>query len=320
VSTGTRNRVLAAIGAVALVVVALVVRGALVDDDAGSGGTPRRAVPVVGCAADLQAICQALATAGVIAEDPPTFDLASDGAERGVVQVSEDGESREVTVDGWITWDGTYDVDRAEGTPAVWADPLVVGSAPLDVGVRSGTAPEGCPPRGITWACLVDAAVDGGLKVGLGRPSGAQGLARLLGVASALAAEVDGDVNRIDRTRLDKVLEGGTTGPAKLDRQRTLFHQRGTYDVLVAPHPWFASSTGTIGGATVQAVADPSLPMTVVVVRHGDVDLDRVAAEIRTGPGADALRAAAWVQPGDGDPFPPETADDLYALREVASS
>ena len=93
-----RERLLAVVGAICLVALALVVRSAIAGGDGGSDGDgqdgskpkPSGDTPVVACSPTLVDLCDAMAEAGLIAAKPPTLALGAKVPEQ---------------VDGWIAWD-----------------------------------------------------------------------------------------------------------------------------------------------------------------------------------------------------------------------
>ena len=146
-----KERLLAIVGAVVLVAVAVALRTTVLDDgDATSGGGGGGGAPKVACTPDLAEVCAALAEAGHIAEEPITLDL--DGA----TEPPED-------LDGWITWDGAAGVANLDA-PGTWQDPVAVAGAPLAVARRTGPVPglpSGCTAEAPSWRCVVDSALDG---------------------------------------------------------------------------------------------------------------------------------------------------------------
>ena len=77
-----RERVLAVVGALCLIALAIVVRGALSDKDE-SGPDPNSSssgsdLPVVACTEDLMSLGDQLAKDGQITKDPPTLELGQD--------------------------------------------------------------------------------------------------------------------------------------------------------------------------------------------------------------------------------------------------
>src|SRR5690348_6274692 len=113
-----KSRGMAVVGAFLLIVLAMFVRSKLADDDSSSNGSKGNGGgrPVVACTPELQEVCDALATDGQIASDPPTLDLG--GASK------PDSE-----IDGWITWDPAPEIaDFDAGQNEVWGPSDALGS------------------------------------------------------------------------------------------------------------------------------------------------------------------------------------------------
>src|SRR5690606_14409845 len=117
-------------------------------------------------------------------------------------------------IDAWITWNPAPQVANfahsQRGVPAVWGEPVPLGSAPEGV-LISGTDDAALRRRcqeGLTWPCLAGSVDD--LTVGVGDPASAEGLARLAPFASALA-EGD-DPATLDVGALDRVVRSPATG------------------------------------------------------------------------------------------------------------
>ena len=292
-----KQRLLAIVGAVALVAVAVLVRATVLDGGDGSGSGGGGGAPRVACTPDLVAVCAALADAGAIERDPIALDL--DGATEPPADL-----------DGWLTWDGAPGVAN-EDAPATWQDPVAVAGSPLAVARRAGPAPAlptGCTAAALTWRCIVDAAFDG-TAVGVGTGTTAESLVRLSPLAAALVP-VDGDATDIDATDLRTVLASPADPqdlfPAQLVTLRT---KLGALTWLVGPQGALDAADGLVvvrpKGAPVQA--------SVVLAATRSGRLGDVAARLRDAGPAAALRDAG-VEPGAGrlalDP------GDLYAVRD----
>lgn len=154
------KRFLAVLGAVAMIVVAVVVRNAI-DDGGGSSGSGPGGTVTIACAEDLTAACDALdGAAGVTVQREKAADTAA-----------ALGKDAPAGVDAWLTtsaWSKVVDVQRrfdgldpALGTATTLARSPVV--LVVDKGVRSQLAdPQRCGTVG--WACL-------GQQAAIARPS-----------------------------------------------------------------------------------------------------------------------------------------------------
>lgn len=293
-----KQRLLAIAGAVALVAVAVVLRGTVLDDGGGgSGGGGGGGAPRVACAPDLAAVCAALADTGAIAREPITLDL--DGATEPPDEL-----------DGWITWDGAAGVADLDA-PDTWQDPVAVAGSPLAIARRSGPAPElpaGCTAAALTWRCVVDSAL-GGAAVGVGTGTTAESLVRLNPLAGALIP-TDGDVTDIDAADLRAVV----TSPA--DPQDLFPTQLVTLRTKLGALTWLVGPQAALEAAddlvVVRPTGSPVLASVVLAAtRTGDVG--RLADQLQEGGPAAALRDAG-VEPGAGrlslDP------GELYAVRD----
>lgn len=278
-----RQRILAALGALALVAAAIVLRATVFDHD-GSGGSGRGGSrPVVACTKDLASVCDALAAAGRIAADPPTLDL--DGA-----------AAPPADLDGWITWDPAPGIVNLDA-PGTWASSRPLGGADLALATRTVSPlvlPSGCAPAAPTWACLARAALDDGLGLGIGPATTAESLARFAPLAASLVP-ADGDARDLSGNDLDAILDGPNAGQAPFARQFTqLRTQVGSYDAVVGPA---GAVDGTSGIRS--TTPTPAATVTVVVaVRSGDAARFLTGAESIEAV-AKALRAAG-VEPGTG--------------------
>ena len=260
-----RERVLAIIGAVAPIAVALLVRSWLGDDRDGSptgsgGGGGSGGRPVVACTPDLTVVCDALADDGRIADDPPTLDLDS-GA-----------DAPDPTIDAWITWDPAAWLvnENASQGIAVWAEGAPLGSASLGLLLPSEDR-EGQDPE-CGWNCLTEQIVEDGRVVPVGEPTTAVGLARWRPVARSLAAMVDDRHRDIPESQVRGLLDGPTQGQsmASLDRFVTA---PGTADWFVGLVPLVEAYEGRRGLTTI--IPSPDAEATMVVVsRSGDDSAD----------------------------------------------
>jgi len=252
-----RERVLAVVGAVCLVAVALLVRSAIVggDDGGGSGGGAGDGRPTVACEPDLAEVCELLARDGVIGADPPTLSLA-------------DAAAPPDDVDAWITWDPAPALaDFDAGGDGVWAETGLLASGPLrllgtapDLDVACGTEPP--------WTCLQEAA-EAGQAIGVGDPTTAEGLARLLPVARTYAT--DDDPATLDAAGLRALIESPVGGQRDARRMaRSLATAPGRLSLVVGPGDVLASEAQSAQGrARALLVASPSPTTRASIVAAG---------------------------------------------------
>lgn len=304
-----RERVLAVLGAVALVAVAVLVRSALSGDDDGGGGGGGSSAdrPVAACTAELADVCEALADAGAIAADPPTLELA-------------DAAQPPEGVDAWITWSPApalagFDADPQDPS-AVWPEVAALASEPLAVALVPGPASEACGADP-TWACLAEAAAgSSGLRIGVGRPSTAEGIARLSPLARALAE--DDDASTLDVGALDALLEGPVNGQEAVAAGiRTLITTRGELDAVVGLERALADAAATPQGAQrgiVVATPSPEAAIAVVVAGRSEAAVERILD--RCDDATDALAALGLTQACDDASEPDDAlAGFLWQVR-----
>ena len=314
-------RLLAAVLAIALVVGALVVRGALSggdDDDAtsgpggGSGGGDHHVL----CDEDLgEATCAALE--------------GLDGVADVTVARRDDafallGEDARVPYDAWLTLDPlpeVLDVLRATATAApLGGEPLAVASAPLAVLSFEGS-PLACPPP-ITWDCLVEP-----LDPAVASPSEDTALG-LVAAAAAAAGLMDGtrfgiDAFRADPARdlladfLDEATSAGTTSADQTARALQAGRASGAVTIARLAEQRATSAQGRSRGFAVRPL-EPTVAVGVVLAPLGPTGPEAVA-DLEDGVTGqtviDALAEAGW----DGEARRSEglpAADVIYALEQ----
>ena len=291
-----RNRILAIVGALALVAVALVVRGVLADDDGGSGpGGASGQLPVVACSPGLEPICETLAEAGFVDLAFEKFDLESPGATTGLV----DGRH----VAAWITWDPAGPISNFDLDAPVWGTPVTVGSSPLLVASHRDLPPA-CRDAAPTWSCVVGTDQ----VMALGTPSTIDGLLRAEPIAAALQPDRD-FIGSTELGPLRALYEGRNSVPGPMMKELATINP-GFYDSIVV----------TKAGAAVRSVSDTATPagvfaMTLVVTPHVDASIDWIGGAFDD----DAVRAAvrsAGVEPGEGTLADEKRAGELHALRQ----
>lgn len=301
-----RARILAVLAAVALVALAVFVRGKLVDAGNGGGDSkkdrpkPVAERPVVACTPDLAAICAALADAHQIATGTAPLDL--DGAADPPKEIQ-----------GWITWSPAPEVaDLDTNGERVWKRGVTLGSAEL--GVFADPATLGCGPP-VEWNCLADKAGPD-LPIGVGLVTTADGLARLAPLAPSLAR--DGDPTAVDVGRGRAILDG----PASQDDAPSMFTraitQPGAVAAVVAPLPAAtrAAATPQARDRNLQALPARRSGRVAVVLasRVGrNVDLVDVVKATRSAVPAERLTSLG-LSPGGASPTIDPGA--LWQLRE----
>ena len=309
---------LAVVGAVCLVALALVARSALSGDDNGSdgngGGGGRGDRPVVACVSDLAEVCRALADRGAIAADPPTLDL-------------DEAAAPDEKIDAWITWDPAPGIANIDG-PETWGEPQVLGGGALTILSNRGdlaTLRSGCGAA-LTWACVADTPKSG-LAVGVGDGQSAESLARFYPVAASLVPAGE-DFTSLTSTQLRAVVDSPANGQDRLKAQvKTLLTAPGSLNVVVGPRPGLEAALRTPRGqAMVTSAPTPTGDsMTAVIVSRVDTDGSRsdgseskglkASAVLGVDEASQALRAAG-VEPGTGSLAPPDRAGELYAVRK----
>jgi hypothetical protein len=262
---------------------------------------------VAACTAELADVCDALADAGAIAADPPTLELA-DAAE------PPDG------VDAWITWSPApalagFDADPQDPR-AVWPEVAALASEPLAVALVPGPATEACRTDP-SWGCLAEeAAGAAGLRIGVGRPATAEGIARLTPLARSLAE--DDDPRTLDVGGLDTVIDGPVNGQdAFIAGLRTLITTRGELDAVVGPEAALTTAAATEQGrqrGIVVATPTPQASIAVVVAGRSEAVVDRILD--RCDDAADALAALGLTQACDDASEPDDAlAGFLWQVR-----
>ncbi|QXC62706.1 hypothetical protein KSP35_07910 [Aquihabitans sp. G128] len=299
-----RQRILAIVGAVALVVVAVFVRSMISDDGSGGSSGDDGGKPVVACTPDLQGICDALEADGRIAADTPALDLA-------------DAAAPPAALDGWITWDpapGIADIDAEQASAnKPWDAGAPLGASTLAVAVRGSQltgAPSGCTQVAFPWTCL-DQEASSSAAIGVGTGTTAESLARLYPIALSLVPDADSGFRDIPDQRLQSLVNSPPDGQDPFpDQLRTLQTKVGALNYLVG-------TTDAFEGAENLTVltATPVAQATIVLApRRGTKDL--VAGSALTSSGVQQALRDAGVVPGTGRLAPDDRAGDLYAVRD----
>ena len=322
------RRVLAVLGAVLMVAVALLVRSVIDSGDDGGSGGGDDATPQLLCAEELARVCQTLADDG----------LADVTIEPVGTTVDRLGEvDADLEADAWLTLD-PFPQQVNERRQFATGNPLFTD--PLDTGFSTGLALVAQDDRGaaleadcaaVGWACVGDAAGEpwadhggettwGPVKPGYDAPdTSATGL---LVIAQAMADHLEdpgfasqdidarwlGDLEDAVPTRtagsslLKLAQQGGAAfgavGALEADAEAVSETAQGEDLSIFYPDPMFRAS----------AVLAPG--------RGGDEDLlDALDDLVTSDELAEALRDAGWTTDGDGEPLP--SAGVLDALRSA---
>ncbi|MCB0976104.1 MAG: hypothetical protein KDB02_01480 [Acidimicrobiales bacterium] len=294
-----KTRIGAVVGAITLIVAAVLVRGLLAGD--GGDSPSRRSgerTPVVACSPGVEAVCEALAAEGAIAENPPTFDLDSDAATTGMLD--------DRRIDAWITWNPAGAVaNEMSNDLEPWGDTTPVGSSPL-VLASDSPLPKECDGPTIAWKCVDSAAFEAGVAVG--DPSTIDGLLRTFPVA----ALVQRDLNFTDAASMNDVrtlLDIRGSVPTSMTSELSRAQAPGFYSAIVATAHGarraklahtkpFAGTTMTLV-VTVASTGAPTdwvrpafeLESVRTAVQDAGVDPDQATLEGAPAPGAlSALR------------------------------
>lgn len=158
------RRVLAVLGAGAMIGLALLIRGVFIDGDGvdlgggngGGGGGPTHVI----CATELEAACESLADE----DDGFTFEV-EDAGDTAARLTDPEFDAREADVDAWLTlepWPGLVEIRRgqAQSGPAIEEPSEVLASSALAVlgpEERLTALAAACDDE-ITWTCLGDIA------------------------------------------------------------------------------------------------------------------------------------------------------------------
>lgn len=307
-----KQRVLAGLGAIALVAAALVLRSQLADD--GSAGATRAdgttGTPVVACTPDLQDICDALVDADLIEGTAP-FDLApqrSDGPTAAAPDAS---------VDGWITWDpapaiANFDAGQARA-PEPWSESVLLGSAPLAILARPGGLRALSSCAAADWACVSGAD----LLLGTGLPTTAEGLARFGPIARAKEALSDGELTSDDVLALRDLVGRPGGQPSAADAGNQLLIKPGAFDAVVGPRPLLDALRRKPQGQSMRLLdVAPQTQIGVVLTPRTGTDLGGLAGDIKGDGAAAAALTEAGVVVGGGELGPEDLAGFLFQVRE----
>ncbi len=175
------RRILAVIAAVAMVVVAVVIRNGR-DGDAGNPSTGSGALKLL-CATELESVCSALNGADVSV----TIEPAAVTADRLRAAHADDQ-----SFDGWITpglWSSIVDAQRGAVDDELFADsPDVLGRSPFVLAVwKDQRAKLNCPEP-LDLGCIGDAVNSRGFRLGVAADDEAEGV---LADAALSAGHID---------------------------------------------------------------------------------------------------------------------------------
>ena len=302
------QRVLAVLGAVAMIVTAVVVRRAVDEKGSGDRANANDKVVIV-CAEDLEIYCDAfgagvevrVTTAAATAEAIRTGSLADD-------------------VDGWVT--SSAWLELLGGDADTLGAPERLATSPITVAAladRARALDDLCAGQPL-WDCLVASAgaswaelggeLPGHLAIGVPSADSAIGLPVLASAAAGSLGGVAFASNDFDadfRAQLASLV--AASGGTDRDPVRTMVTQRGRYSAAGAPR---ARVTDLHNDAVVLLDTTPEVVATIVVVpvRGGD-DLPRA------GPVRDALVAERWTAASGSDVVATLKDGVMSALHDV---
>lgn len=302
------QRVLAVLGAVAIVIVAIVVRS-LIDEggsDPSDGGSRGDGDIVLICATDLARACDGLSGVTVIEQD-----AAATAADLSAGADALDG------VDGWLTTSAWVEVvdARAPGrlgdTSLVATSPVIVAADPSResavTALCDGTSLWGClgANAGSEWDVLGNGgqASWGTLKTGLPSASSAVGLSVLASAASGFFDGTDFARNDFESTGFRDWLDGLTDPSATGERAPvgTLVTTRGKYTTVGD----VAAAVGTRNVDVLEPIPGVTAAVVLVALPGADGLPD-------PDPFRDALVAAGWTA-ASGDAPPPTLKPGVMA-------
>lgn len=301
-----RERLLAVVGAICLVAVAVLVRSAVVggDDEPGSGRTDGGA-PTVACSPTLADLCDALADAGRIAADPPELAL---------------GDAAPAELDGWIAWDPGPAVAGFSSPggeiEAAWPTVEALASAPLAVAGRGEDIQAACGAD--TWACLAEAS-QAGTTISVGDAATDEGLARIEPLARALAG---GEIDQISGP-VTELLRGPVDGqdPA-VEAVGDLVARPGSFELVAGPAGLLERAAGSAEGERKGIeVVTPGEPVTVHVVlaSRGDLDADDLCGAMADDDDVRGIVEDLGIDADcEGQPMDEGRAGFLYQVKERA--
>jgi hypothetical protein len=160
-SVGAR-RLLALVVAIALIGLALLLRGVLFgDDDDGGGSADDGGRPRLLCIAELETVCNELA-------DEHDIDVEIEQAGVSVDRIADlpDDQLRDLGFDGWLTLSRDAEIaaqkrERNTFAPATGDPSDPIGRSPLVIGIwrdRAAALGEACGGGDLTWRCVGDFA------------------------------------------------------------------------------------------------------------------------------------------------------------------
>lgn len=304
-------RLLAVLVAIALVVGAFALRGALSDDDEDDvttgGGTPDGDASYrVLCDEDLGAACDAM-------EDVLGYDVDRVTAQDVLTAETSDG-------DAWVTLDpmpAMLDgLRESAGLPPLTVKTVALASSRLSLLVRSDV---GCPDG--AWSCVAGAAAD--QKVGVPADDTATGQVSVGAGFAGLAPDQEergiGALDEDTRPAMQDLVDSGDRFPLDVQQDRFLT-QPGLFAAIVTTEALAADAIGGPRGNGLTSVPlTPETTIGVVLVGLGASGDDAVRAlgeAVSDQTVLDALGEAGW----DGEPAASDGLPDpdvIYALQEA---
>jgi len=302
------QRVLAVLGAMVMIVTAVVVRRAI-DDDGGEVGPNADDKVVIMCADDLETYCAAfgddvevrVSTAAATAAEIRTGSLADD-------------------VDGWVTSSAWLELLGPDADALGPAEPLATSPIAVAALADRAAALDDLCGRQPLWGCLSAAAgaswaelgqdVPGSLAVGVPSADSALGLPVLASVAAGSLGGVAFASNDFDAEFRDQLASlVAASGGTDRDPAGTMVTQGGRYSAAGAPQARIADLRDD-AGVLLDATPEVLATIVVVPVRGGD-DLPN--------PGAvrDALVAERWAAASGSDVATTLKDGVMSALHDV---
>lgn len=301
------QRVLALVGAIALVVAAVAIRQLIAGEDGGNGsggGGGDDDATVVACLTELEDACRDLAA------DADGIEVVVEDAGDTMAKLTA-GDSG---YDGWITfepWPEVVAIDEPEDALGAPSGPVASTELVLVVPDTADPCPGADP---VTWRCLGDT----GAKVGLPPRTTGVGLLLVGNAASGYFGRTDFATNDFDPA-FDQWLDVVTGNPGRgdpFDELLLAFPPTLVFDAVGTTSARFDDEVpGSRADGRLEPVEpDPLAEATVVVVSVAGSGNEERVAELADDPAlVDALAASGWSDGGPDDTGLP-SAGVLYAL------
>ncbi len=330
------TRLLALVAAVAMVLIAVVVRSALEDGDAGGGGTSAESGPLrLVCATELREVCEA------IDADDNDVEVTVEAA-----SVTADGlksaERDDAAVDGWLApgpWGDVVNATRATSAGALFAPAgAPLARSPFVLAVWKDKQARLACADPVDLGCVGDAVITRGFRLGVSTDDQAEGVLADAALSAGHIKNPDFATNDLGETDLADWL---TAVDANVDRVGRNPGGRSFTELLtfgVAAADGFLSTEAAVGPQFVRAAKRNLIDLVYVVpVATADVQFAarlgdrgrRLDAIVRRDRVRELLATHGWRVTGRPpvagvNPTPRLPQDDglpsggvLQALREV---